>query len=154
MRFGNHLREVLGARVATVFLHAPWNDSTGYRGASVHPADGRLDAFMLAREAGPYAVGFDVAGSPLADPPIRNAVYRHGHDPFALRAFCDGWIYTRPISEYQPVAYIEGWIDESNLARARAQAMNPRWRNHSVAQLEEGCRSYLEDFRRFHGHLR
>lgn len=152
-RFGNRLREVLGTRVATVFLHAPWQDSTGYGVTFVHPADGRLDAFMLARSGGPFAVGFDIAPSPLANLSIANAVYRHGHEPFTLAQFCDGWIYTRPVGEFEPVTYIDGWIHAGNLDRARATAMNPQWRGQSVEQLNAGCRTYLDDFRRFFGRL-
>ena len=81
-------------------------------------------------------------------------VYKHGHEPFTLDKFCDGWIYTNPLSEYEPVAYIEDWINEDNLDAARANAMNPRWRELSVEQLNKGCLSYLDDHRRFYGRLR
>lgn len=116
LRIGNHLREALGRRAVTVYLHAPWDGAGGYGTKYVHPADGRLDAFMLARSGGPFAVGFDIPGSPLAE-------------------FCDGW------------------INAGNVVRARAAAMNPAWRNLPVEQLNEGCRSYVDDFRRFCGHL-
>jgi len=152
-RFGNHLREALGTRAVTVYLHAPWEGAGGYGTKSVHPAAGRLDAFMLARPGGPFAVGFDVAPSPLADLRIADAVYREGCERFTMADFCDGWIYTKPISQFEPVTYIEDWINTSNVTRARATAMNPAWRNRSVGQLNEGCRSYLDDFRRFIGHL-
>lgn len=154
VRFGNHLREELGERVTTIYLHALWNSSDGYGSAQVHPADGRLDAFMLARNGGPFAVGFDVAGSPLAGLPIENAVYKHGHEPFTMAKFCDGWVYTKPVGRYEPVTYIEDWINDDNIERARASAMNPRWRNYSVEKMTKGCKSYLDDFIRFYGGLR
>ena len=154
LRFGNRLREELGERAVTVFLHAPWNTAAGYDAVHVHPADGRLDAFMLARDGGPFAVGFDTAPSPLGGLPIANAVYGHGRDPFTIADFCDGWIYTLPVGDYEPVAYIEDWIDEGNLEAARASDMNPRWRAMSVEQLNAGCRSYLDDHERFYGRLR
>ncbi len=153
-RLGNFIREALGSRAVTVFLHAPWNGPVGYNADFVHPADGRLDAFMLSRTDGPFPVGFDVEGSPLADLHIEEAVYKHGHEPFTLSGFCDGWIYTKPVSEYEPVTYIEDWIDDANLSRARMNAMNPRWRDFSVDEMHEGCKSYMEDFRRFFGRLR
>ncbi len=148
-RFGNVLREALGKRAVTVALHAPWNGPEGYSARFVHPADGRLDAFMLARDGGPFAVGFDVAGSPLGSLPIENAVYRYGYEPFTLEQFCDGWVYTKPIGEYEPVEWIDGWIDSDNLERARATAMNPRWRDYTVRRMTAGCLSYRDDFRRF-----
>ncbi len=153
LRFGNHLRQALGPRVVTVYLHAPWNNANGYTDEFTHPADGRLDAFMLARQQGPFAVGFDVGESPLADLPISNAVYKHGYEPFTLQKFCDGWIYTKPVSQFEPVTYIENWITNRNVAQARSTAMNPRWRTYTVEQITNGCRSYLDDFRRFWGHL-
>jgi hypothetical protein len=153
-RFGNHLREALGMRAVTIFLHAPWNGREGYGPPFVHPAGGRLDAFMLARAGGPFPVGFDVAGSPLAALPIDDSVYGHGYQPFTLEGFCDGWIYTKPVSQFEPVTYFEDWINESNLARARATAANPRWRTWSIAELNAGCSSYQDDFRRFFGRLR
>jgi hypothetical protein len=154
VRWGNFLREALGRKAITVFLHAPWNGAAGYNADFVHPADGRLDAFMLAREGGPSAEGFDVAGSPLGDLAIENTFYEHGYTPLTMAKFCDGWTYTKPIGEYEPVTYIEGWINEENLEYARANAMNPRWRTMSVDQLNEGCRSYQDDLRRFFGHMR
>lgn len=154
LRFGNHLRQALGEKAVTVYLHAPWSSGDGYGPPFVHPADGRLDAFMLAREGGPFAVGFDVGGSPLAGLPIEEAVYKHGHEPFTLAEFCDGWIYIKPLREYEPVTYIENWINPENVTRARANSMNARWRDYSVAEFNVGCGSYRDDFRRFFGHLR
>ncbi|MEZ4655547.1 MAG: hypothetical protein R3E12_18660 [Candidatus Eisenbacteria bacterium] len=154
MRMGNVLHDSLGTRVVTVYLHAPWNTRQGYTPDFVHPAEGRLDAYMLSRAGGPYPVGFDVAASPLGDLPIENSVYALGYEPFTLSMFCDGWIYRKPIHEYETVHYIDGWINEDNLEEARARAMNPRWRTMSVGELEAGCRSYQEEFRRFYGRLR
>ncbi|MBN2070140.1 MAG: ChaN family lipoprotein [Candidatus Krumholzibacteriota bacterium] len=153
-RFGNHIREAIGERAVTVALHAPWSSAAGYNSEYVHPANGRIDAFMLSRGGGPFEMGFDVAGSPLGDLPIGNAVYGHGYDPFTLSTFCDGYIYTKPVSRYEPVTYIEGWINDSNLERAHAVAMNPLWREFSVEQLNAGCKSYMEDHKKFYGRLR
>jgi hypothetical protein len=154
LRMGNVLRATLGERAVAVFLHAPWPGEDGYGAPTVHPAGGRLDAFMLARDCGPFAVGFDLRDSPLAGLEIEDAVYRHGYERLTIETFCDGWIYTRPLSEYHPVTYIENWIHEGNVDAAHAAAMNPRWRDDSIAQLNAGCRSYLEDFVRYFGHLR
>jgi len=154
VRMGNVLRKELGECAVTVFLHSPWHGAEGYGARTVHPAGGRLDAFMLEREGGPFPVGFDVAASPLSDLPIEDAVYMHGYDHFTLADFCDGWIYFRPMSECEPVDYIEGWIHEGNVERARAVAMNPRWRRFDVEQFDLGCRSYLDDHALFFDHLR
>ncbi len=58
-RMGNVLRDSLDSAVVTVYLHAPWNTDAGYNADFIHPAGGRLDAFMLARDDRPFPVGFD-----------------------------------------------------------------------------------------------
>ncbi|MBD3179000.1 MAG: hypothetical protein GF417_05035 [Candidatus Latescibacteria bacterium] len=153
-RLGNYLREAVGEEAVTVFLHAPWNSSGGYGADYTYPADGMIDAFMLGAPEGSRSAGFDTAGSPFDKVPIKNAVYMHGYDSFTISDFCDGWIYTRPLSRYRPVTYIEDWISEENLERARENAMNPNWRSYSTEQLNRACMSYLEDFERFFAGLR
>ena len=152
-RCGNHVHEALGDRAATVYLHAPWPGSGGYGSPAVHPAGGALDAFMLAREGGPFAVGFDLAGSPLASLEVTDAVYAHGHAPFRPADFCDGWIYTCPVSAYEGVTYIRNWIHEGNLARAQADAMNPAMRTADAAEWNRICAADA-DLDRVRGNLR
>lgn len=118
-RAGNFVYESIGGRAATVFLHAPWPGPAGYDGEGTHPADGIIDALTLEREGGPRPVGFDVADTPFGILRIENTVYHHGYPEFVLEDFCDGWIYTKPISEYEGVTPIDGWIDEDNLEEVR-----------------------------------
>jgi hypothetical protein len=151
LRCGNHVFAELGKRAVTVFLHAPWNGQQGYGSPMVHPADGIIDALMLA--VGPRPVAFDVAGSPFGELRVEDAVYRHGYEDFKLADFCDGWIYTKPISEYAGVTLIPGWVNESNVERARAQSPNPSFRQASVEELNEGIARDAEIGRRW-GHLR
>ena len=92
--------------------------------------------------------------STARDPTAEAAVYKHGQDPFTLATFCDGWIYTQPLSEYAPVTFIENCINEGNVDRACTKAMNPRWRDFSVAQFNEGCQSYVAEHHRLYGWLR
>jgi hypothetical protein len=154
LRFGQALHEALGDRVVTVYLHAPWNTAAGYDPEFVHPAGGRLDAFMLARDGGPFAVGFDTGTSPLSALPIENAVYGHGYDRFTIADFCDGWIYTKPVGEFEVVHYIDDFVNEDNIEWARANSINPRMRSLSIEDYNDACRSYRRDFERFFGHLR
>ncbi|GBE29787.1 hypothetical protein BMS3Bbin04_00810 [bacterium BMS3Bbin04] len=89
------------------------------------------------------------------DPGFSETGLPWSHDGvFTIADFCDGWIYTKPVSEYEPVTYIEGWINEDNLDAARANAMNPYWRTLDVSALNDGCRSYMQDFKRFYGKLK
>ncbi len=150
LRCGNHVFNAIGKRVVTIFLHAPWRGSDGYGSPMVHPADGVIDALMLEN---PRPVGFDVAGGPFGELKVRNAVYRHGYDDFRLADFCDGWIYTKPISEYEGVAPIAGWVNGSNLERARAQSPNPSFRKASAEEFNRGLTRDADISRRW-GRLR
>ena len=150
-RCGNHVFAALGKRTVTVFLHAPWNGSGGYGSRMLHPADGVIDALMLAE--GPRPVAFDIDEGPFGELSVEDAVYRHGYEGFKLADFCDGWIYTTPISEYVGVTPIPGWVNESNLERARSQSPNPNYREASVEKFNEGVARDAEIHRRW-GHLR
>jgi hypothetical protein len=116
-----------------------------------HPADGIIDALMLA--IGPRPVGFDLAASPFGALRVKDAVYRHGYPDFKLSDFCDGWIYTKPISEYEGVTPIPDWINEGNLVRARQQTPNPAMRSESAAELNRAFARDAEVPRRW-GRLR
>ena len=132
VRAGNHVFEAIGKRVVTVFLHSPWNGPAGYDDERVHPADGVLDAYMLGRDGGPEAVGFDLAESPFGRRPVHESVYKHGYEDFTPAHFADGWIYTRPFAEYEGVTVIPKWIDDGNLELARGKTSNPRFREASA----------------------
>jgi hypothetical protein len=151
VRCGNHVREALGDRVVTVYLHAPWNGFEGYDSPMRHPADGIIDALMLA--IGPRAVGFDVSGGPFGELRVKDAVYRHGYDDFNLADFCDGWVYTKPISEFEGVTPIPDWINARNLDRAREQSPNPAMREDSAEDINRGIARDADIPRRW-GHLR
>ncbi len=151
LRCGNHVFAELGKRAVTVFLHAPWNGPDGYSSRMRHPADGVIDALMLAE--GPRSVGFDLDGGPFGELRIEDAVYRHGYEDFRLADFCDGWIYAKPISEYAGVTPIPNWVNESNLERARAGSPNAGFRQASVDEFNQGIAQDAGIHRRWR-HLR
>ncbi|HEU4365731.1 MAG TPA: hypothetical protein VFT13_09750 [Candidatus Krumholzibacteria bacterium] len=134
-RMGNHVYRAIGDRAVTVFLHAPWPGPRGYDDERVHPAGGVIDALMLARPGGPRTVAFDLAGSPFGEIRPRDCVYMHGYEDFKLSDFCDGWMYVKPISDYEGVRPIPDWINESNLARARRQTPTLAAREYSAAEF-------------------
>jgi hypothetical protein len=150
-RCGNYVFEEIGKRAITVYLHAPWRGGEGYGDEMVHPADGIIDALMLAE--GPRPVGFDIRGGPFGELQIEDAVYRFGYQDLRLGDFCDGWIYTKPISEYEGVTPIENWIDEGNLEYARSHSPNPDLRHASAERFNSGLRRSVDVSGRW-GHLR
>ncbi len=151
LRCGNHVFAALGKRAVTVFLHAPWNGQEGYGSRMRHPAGGVIDALMLAE--GPRPMGFDLGDGPFGELRVEDAVYRHGYEDFKLAGFCDGWIYTKPISEYAGVTPIPGWVNESNLEFARAQSPNPGFREASAEEFNDGIAQDARIHRRWR-HLR
>lgn len=151
LRCGNHVYEAIGGRAVTVYLHAPWNGAGGYDSPMVHPAGGVIDALMI--ERGPRPVGFDLPGSPFDTVRVGDAVYMHGYEDFTIGDFCDGWIYTKPISAYEGVTPIPGWIDAGNIERARAGSPNPEFRDASIEQFDRAV-ARSADIPRHWGHLR
>jgi hypothetical protein len=134
-RMGNYVYRAIGKRAVTVFLHAPWAGARGYDDKYVHPADGHIDALMLWMPR-QHAVGFDLGDSPFGRLRVRNAVYANGYPDFRLGQFCDGWIYSNPISEYTGVTPIPDWIRPDNLDRARRQTPYLRARGFTADQFK------------------
>jgi hypothetical protein len=152
-RMGNYIYRVIDKRAVTVFLHAPWPGPKGMDDRRGYPADGYIDALMLGLPSEPRAVGFDLVESPFDSLKVRNTFYGKGYDDFHLSMFCDGWIYTKPISAYEGVTPIRDWINAGNLDRARRQSPNPDWRELSAAQFNARI-ARTADVRRLWGHLR
>jgi hypothetical protein len=152
-RMGNYVYRAIGKRAMTVFLHAPWPGPNGFNDTYGYPADGYIDALMLGLSAGPRPVGFSLAASPFGDLCPRYSVYAHGYDDFRLSTFCDGWIYTRPISTYEGVTPIADWINAENLVQARLQTPNPDWRGLTAAQFNKNI-ARAADLRRMKSRLR
>jgi hypothetical protein len=102
-RAGNILRRRFGERVFLVTLHRPvWcgSEPWGY----CLPLGGAIDCAMV--QAG-RAVGFDVAGSPFAAHVVdRSVYYAHGYTELRFGETTDGYIWTKPIEDYELVRLI------------------------------------------------
>jgi hypothetical protein len=128
-RAGNFLFEALGKRVITVYLHAPWPKTNG-RGRT-YPADGGIDAVMRLLGSEHYPAGFDVAGTPFGELTGATSSYSAGYDPFGLGLFCDGYVFIKPLSSHEGTSAIRDFVNEGNVARARAWSPNPKFRDAS-----------------------
>lgn len=105
-RAGNILWRELGEDVFLIVLAAPWqcrgNEET--RWARCLPVQGAIDCAASTLAS---AVGFDVAGSPFAELRIGPSyLYGLGYPSLRLVDFADGYVWTRPIEEYEAVALI------------------------------------------------
>ncbi len=102
-RMGNLLHRRYGERVFLITLHRPlWCGAEPW--SYCLPAEGRIDC---AAAANGTPVGFDLAGSPLAGDPLgTDSYYAHGYPSLRMIDFSDGWIWTRPVEQYEMVTLI------------------------------------------------
>jgi hypothetical protein len=143
-RFGQHLHAYAPSRIFMITLHGPWPGADGYGALPVLPADGSMDEALEAAGKRWQRVGFDLNGTPFGTMVSHTAVYKHGHEPFSMDKFADGYIYLGPISRYEPVTPIADFIDARNIEYARANSSNPADRTASIADFNQGIAATLE----------
>jgi hypothetical protein len=134
MRMGNYVYKAIGKRAFTICLHHPWPSSEGYDKPSTYAADGYIDVVMAEIEPSFRRAGFDTRGTPFGDLPGEKSVYKYGYEKFTLSTFCDGYIFQRPLGEYEGVTPIKDFINQTNLAVARAQSP-PKFRQATAEEL-------------------
>jgi hypothetical protein len=102
-RTGNILRRRFGENVFLITLHRPvWCGKEPWDYCL--PLGGAIDCAAL---AGGAAVGFDVAGSDLAGQVLDPGLYyAHGYPELRFGETTDGYVWTRPIEEYELVRLI------------------------------------------------
>jgi hypothetical protein len=158
VRMGNHVYQAIGKRAITICLHGVWFSSEGYNKPETYAADGYIDAAMGELEPQFRRAGFDTRGTPFGGLPGEKSIYKYGYDgpklvwglvgngiaggfipwwvrydsKFDLGMFCDGYIYQKPLCEYEGVTPIKDFVNERNLPQARLQSPEPRFRNASV----------------------
>jgi hypothetical protein len=148
-RMGNCVYDEIGKRAITIYLHAPWNSAAGYGAPLVQPVDGIIEAVMVDLAPQWQPVGFDTKGTPFGRLPGETSIYKHGYDDFSLADFCGGYIFHMPISQFLGVTPIDGFVNESNIERARRQSPNPRYREASIDEFNSAIARDAEIPRRF-----
>jgi len=141
-RFGNSLRDSLGQRVMTIFLHNFWltPDLEGF----IYPVEGYIDALMATVDSTKWRIGFDTKGTPFGRLPGKGSYYAMGYDSFNLATFCDGYIFQMPFSRFEAVSCIPNFYTKKNIDYARNNFANPMFRSKNIKDFEEAC----EDDRR------
>jgi hypothetical protein len=136
-RFGNFLRDSIGQRVMTIYMHNYWStpDWQGY----TYPAGGYIDALMATFDSTKWRVGFDTKGTPFEKLPDKSSYYALGYDSFGLGNFCDGYIFQMPFSRFESITCIPNYYTGKNIDYARRNAMNPWFRNQTIKAFEETC---------------
>jgi hypothetical protein len=149
-RMGNVLWRALGEETFLIVLPAPWQcrPKTGEPWTRCLPAGGTIDcaAAPLGRP-----VGFDVAGSPFAGLRIsRDVYYGQGYPDLRLEDFADGFLWTRPVEEYQGVGLIplaEFAPDPASLAQVAANDPFSDQKGLGRAEIEKLWREEAERLR-------
>jgi len=162
VRMGNHVYQAIGKRVITICLHGVWVSSEGYEKPMTYAADGYIDAAMGELEPQFRRAGFDTRGTPFGDLPGEKSIYKYGYDEskliwgllgngiaggfipwwvrnnskFDLGMFCDGYIYQKPLREYEGVTPIRDFVNERNLPLARLQSPDPQFRHASAEDFD------------------
>jgi hypothetical protein len=138
-RFGRYLYNQLGKKVITIYLHNFWTGVAGWDAGFVYPADGAIDALMATVDSTRWRVGFDVKGTPFEKLTGKTSIYSQGYPNFDLGTFCDGYIFQKPISRYEPISCIPKYYTEKNIEYARQNAINPWFRDKGIEEFEESC---------------
>jgi len=118
---GNLVHDAVGDRAATVLLHAPWPSALGPGAPAVYPADGHIDASMIALSDENRRAGFDLAGSAFAALPVGTSAWGLLGPDVTLGDLADGYVFQTAIHDDEGVTPIEGWLeDEAAMAELRA----------------------------------
>lgn len=139
VRVGNYVYEKIGRRAFTIYLHAPWFNAAGYDAPPVLAADGSIDALLEELPPEYQQAGFDLEGTPFGRLSGEMSVYKFGYENFTLETIYDGYVCQGPLSSYEGVTAIKDFVNEGNLAVARAQSPNPDMRNATVEDFYEGA---------------
>ncbi len=152
-RMGNRVHAAIGERCFLIALHAPWIGPGGYEDRDVYPMDGAVDALLAGRPPAQRRVGFDLAGSPFGKLTGASSYWGRAIPGFRAEQYCDGWIYQKPLSEYEGVRLVPGWFTAENRLEAIAQIANPdprvKNRSRTVEDLTAGMAEPADIPRRF-----
>ncbi len=124
-RFGNIIAERIGSRAVTVAFDSPWPDPSAKTGLA-YPAEGAINAMVTALPAGRQSGGWDTAGTPLGDLPIRSSSYLSGYQSLTLAQFCDGYIALGPITSFQVTTPIPDFVPADAADYAVANYPGPK----------------------------
>lgn len=140
-RAGRAVYQKIGQRTCTICLHAPWKQQAG---GYAPPADGIIDAVIGGGAMFPIA--FDTRGTPMGKLQDRACYYAQDREGFALEDLCDGYVYLKPLDQFEMVTVDEQFVTEKNLNRAIRQLpdLDDRARCKSVADVLRLIRDQAE----------
>lgn len=139
-----NLADIFKMRIFTVLLHGPWEPVEGCGRREVYAADGIIDALISRLPEGSLPFGADTRGTSFGALTGTTSIYSLGHPYFTLGKFCRGYICLSPLCELQGPTPIEGFVNESNIERARNNVSDPALREASPEEFGEALKRGAE----------
>ncbi|MBL8270904.1 MAG: hypothetical protein JNL55_31165, partial [Steroidobacter sp.] len=100
-------------KLFTIQLHRAFDSQTGGGAVLVHPADGAIEQVMSKLHG--RRVGFDLIDTPMGE--LRdNSYYAIGHPNLRLRDLVDGYIYEKPLREFEGCSIDQQFVTAANWA--------------------------------------
>ncbi|MFI5367758.1 MAG: hypothetical protein ACHQ1F_01965, partial [Spirochaetia bacterium] len=142
-RAGNIIHEKIGARAFSISLHAPWPDKNQKNGLA-YPAEGVIDALIIALPADKRNAGWDTAGTPLGALPVRTGSYPEGAAGMTLADLFDGYIIQGPIAEYTTVTPIKDFVQPEDADQAARNFPGVKTTPPTVAQVNQAIQDDVQ----------
>ncbi|MCU0639438.1 MAG: hypothetical protein MUF59_06170 [Candidatus Krumholzibacteria bacterium] len=128
----------------TILLHGPWEPAQGCGKREVYAADGLMDILISRLPEGSLPFGVETTDTPFYVLTGNTCIYKTGHPYFKLRDLCRGYIVLSPLCELRGPTPVEGFINESNIERAREKVYDPGLRKASPEEFGEALRRGAE----------
>lgn len=130
-------------KVFTIQLHRAFDSQTAGGAALVYPAGGALEQVM-SRLPG-RRVGFDLVGTPLGE--LRDySYYAIANPDLRLRDLADGYVYEKPLTEFEGCTIDQRFVTAANWAETRERYPDfpridpwPASPREYLRKLEEYC---------------
>lgn len=113
-RLGNLVYEKIGEAACTVLLHSPWYGVDSRK--AYYPVGGTIDRVML--ELGNRSAGFDTHETPFGALDGDQSIYCQGYPDFNLATICDGYVFLKPIVEFEGCTLDLEFITDENFDEA------------------------------------
>ena len=143
-RAGNIVYDRIGSDATTVIFHAPWPYNRS-QALVTHPAEGAIAKLLESLPEEYHFAGFDTHGTPFGDLDSERNDFAKGHDDLTLGQLCDGYIITGPITAFEPVTQIPGFITDDNLEEALRRFPGPNMDPVSAEELNTYIGSLIEN---------
>ncbi len=142
-RMGNLVKNKIGDKTMTIFLHGSWGSEDDTE--EVFPVEGVLDRLFSIEDYQKYMpFGVDTENTPFGDLAGENSKYKYGYPNFSLKDFCDGYIFFTPISDYEVVTQISDFIKPEQVDYIKGQEFEYRDKDLTAKDLNDTIRIWLE----------